>query len=93
MQNQRATISAEAMAQEVSGETVILDLKSEQYFSLDAVGTRVWQLLETVPMLEEIYHQLLMEYDVEPEQLKTDLEMLIAELSREGLIELAAAGE
>ena len=34
--------SQEAIGQEVRGETVILDLASEEYFSLDEVGTRVW---------------------------------------------------
>ena len=33
------------LAQELAGETVLLDLASENYFGLDAVGTRVWQLL------------------------------------------------
>mgnify|MGYP006989108404 CR=1 FL=1 len=41
MLKKTAQVSSEAIAQEVSGETVILDLKSEQYFSLDTVGTRV----------------------------------------------------
>jgi hypothetical protein len=91
--NQIATVSTEAIAQEVSGETVILDLKSEQYFSLDAVGTRIWQLLQKTNQLAEVYEQLLSEYEVEPGQLKSDLEALIMSLANEGLIVLAPAGE
>ena len=89
MLNKTAQVSSEAIAQEVSGETVILDLKSEQYFSLDTVGTRVWQLLQDSPHIEEIYEQLLQEYDVDPSRLRTDLEDLISTLAEEGLISLA----
>ncbi len=89
MPKKTAQVSSEAIAQEVSGETVILDLKSEQYFSLDTVGTRVWQLLQGSSHIEEIYQQLLEEYEVEPSRLRTDLEDLLTALEQEGLISLA----
>jgi hypothetical protein len=38
-------ISPDVLFQEVSGETVLLDLESEHYFGLDAVGTRIWGLI------------------------------------------------
>jgi hypothetical protein len=40
-------ISKEVLSQELAGETVLLDMASEGYFGLDAVGTRVWQLLQS----------------------------------------------
>ena len=40
--NQTVTLSPEVISQEVSGETVLLDLESENYFGLDEVGTRIW---------------------------------------------------
>ena len=43
--NQTVTRSPEVISQEVSGETVLLDLESESYYGLDAVGTRIWQLI------------------------------------------------
>ena len=43
--NQTITLSPEVISQEVSGETVLLDLQSENYFGLDEVGTRIWQLI------------------------------------------------
>ena len=59
------TLSPDAMAQEVNGETVILDIRSEQYFSLDVVGTRVWQLLQAQTPLESIVDTLLEEFEVD----------------------------
>ena len=88
MLRKKAQLSEDAIAQQVSGETVILDLKSEQYFSLDVVGTRVWQLLQETSNLQQVYDQLLTEYEVEPGRLLADLEALIDSLANEGLIAL-----
>ena len=41
--NQTIAHSPNVISQEVSGETVLLDLDSEHYFGLDSVGTRIWQ--------------------------------------------------
>ena len=43
--NQTIALSPQVISQEVAGETVLLDLESECYFGLDAVGTRIWQLI------------------------------------------------
>ena len=80
------TISTEVIAQEVSGETVLLDLGSEQYFSLDVVGTRIWQMLGESKTPDEIKAQLLTEYDVAGDELERDIQSLIATLLDEGLL-------
>ena len=76
------------MSQEVNGETVILDLKSEQYFGLDETGTRIWQLLNEFRGLQEIFDTMMEEYDVEEGQLETDIKNLLAEMVANGLITL-----
>jgi len=83
---QKVTVSPEALFQEVSGETVILDLNSEQYFSLDEVGTRIWQLLQESAEIQSVYDVLLEEYDVEPAILKADIHRLLQELIKVGLV-------
>ena len=91
--SQKVTISEQALSQQVSGETVILDLKSESYFGLDEVGTRIWQLLQENGDLQSAFDTMLKEYDVQPEQLKTDLDALIGNLQEAGLLTLKAAKE
>lgn len=81
------SVSSEVVSQEVSGETVLLDLKSEHYFGLDEVGTRIWQLLREHADLQTIFDILLAEYDVAPEQLSSDIDTLITQLKDAGLIE------
>ncbi len=41
--------SANAVAREVGGETVLLDLDSGTYFGLNAVGGFIWSLIEKEP--------------------------------------------
>jgi len=91
--NQKITISQEVMSQEVSGETVLLDLQSESYFGLDEVGTRIWQLLQEKGDLQSVFDTILQEYDVESEQLKADLDELLAKLTESGLLSLEPADD
>ena len=86
--NQTITLSPEVISQEVSGETVLLDLESENYFGLDEVGTRIWQLIKESGDLRAIYDTLLAEYEVEEEQLHTDLEALLGEIAGLGLVKM-----
>jgi len=80
------TISSEVLAQEVDGETVLLDLQSESYFGLDEVGTRIWQLLNDHNELQKVFDIMLEEYDVNPKQLENDLNDLVGKLIDEKLI-------
>jgi hypothetical protein len=89
--DQTVAFSERVISQEVSGETVILDLESECYFGLDDVGTRIWQLIRDRGELRAIYDTLLDEYDVEASRLRTDLEALISEACERGLITLGEA--
>lgn len=82
-------VSPQVISQELSGETVILDLQSECYFGLDAVGTRIWQLIRDGANLRTIHDTLLDEYEVEAAQLRRDLQALIEDARQRGLITLA----
>ena len=86
--NQTITLSPDVISQEVSGETVLLDLESENYFGLDEVGTRIWQLIKETNDLEAIFNTLLAEYDVSEERLQGDLDALLGEIAGRGLVKL-----
>lgn len=83
---QRVILSPEALFQDISGEGVILDLKSASYFGLDEVGVRVWQLLQVNPDLNAACQTLLNEYEVDARQLEQDLHKLLAQLVEAGLV-------
>lgn len=83
--DQRASRSDEVLSQEVGGETVLLDLASEQYFGLDPIGTRIWELLADAPPLEQVHATLCAEFEAEPERIRADLLALMQQLRDAGL--------
>jgi hypothetical protein len=80
-------IPEEVLFQEVSGESVLLDLASESYFGLDPVGTRIWALLNEDKSAGQVLDALLGEYEVDPGTLETDLEELLDKMLTAGLIQ------
>jgi len=85
-------IPEEVLFQEVSGETVLLDLASESYFGLDSVGTRIWALLKEDKSVGQVLDVLLEEYEVDRGTLEADLEELLDNLLAAGLIQEQAPG-
>ncbi len=64
----------------------------EQIFTLNEVGASIWQLLDGKKSLAEISEELLNEFNVEEDQLRTDLSEFIAKLKDSGLIVEKKAG-
>lgn len=85
---QQATRTEHVLFQVVGGETVLLDLETEQYFGLDPVGTRIWQLLAEPSPLRSIFRALCNEYDADPARIQADLIALIHDLNRAGLVKI-----
>ena len=74
------------LMRELDGESVILDLNDENYYGLDETGTRMWQALIDSENIGRAYDVLLLEYEVEPEQLETDLEEFVSKLVSKNLL-------
>jgi hypothetical protein len=85
---ERLSIPPEVMARQVGEETVILHLTSGNYFGLNAVGARVWQLISQGVPRAGICEALLPDYDVAREDLERDIERLIHDLLGQGLISI-----
>ena len=65
---------------------MLLNLSNESYFGLDAVGTRVWAMLGKADRLEAVVEQMLAEFDVSAEQLRSDVTKLVEQLIDAGLV-------
>jgi hypothetical protein len=83
------TVPSGVIARQLSGEAVILDVESGTYFGLNAVGTRIWELIEAGKTLDQVCSKLLDEFEVAPEQLEGDVSALAGELQQRRLIEPA----
>ena len=89
---EKVEISPQVIANKVGDELVILDLAGGSYFGLDAVGTRIWQLLREGKDPAEACEVMMNEYDVSREELERDIIKLLEELSTRELIRPAYCG-
>ncbi len=81
-------VGKEQVSSDLDGEAVILGLKSGVYYGLDAVGARIWNLIQQPSAVSDILDRLLREYEVEPDRFERDLLSLLQELATEGLIKI-----
>ena len=78
------------LSRTVGTETILLNLETSTYHSLNAVGGRFWALLQQGKDFDEAAASLQAEYDVEAAQLKADLQSLCEELEGLHLLQRAA---
>ena len=69
------------------GDAVFLNMENEQYFGLDATGTRFWAALTTSPTIDDAVQLLLAEFEVDEETLRTDIKVFVDDLTDRGLVE------
>jgi len=79
--------SEDVVWRNLQGESVLLDLKSGVYFGLDAVGTRIWTLLQDHSDLQAVLQELLREYEVSDETCARDLMDLVSAMAEKGLVQ------
>ena len=80
--------SKDQMASDVGGETIILGLTQGRYYGLDAVGMRMWQLIQTPAAVSDVVRALVAEYEVEPDRCEADLLRLLQKMIDAGLVEV-----
>ena len=82
-------IADDVVWNELDDEIVILNLASGVYFSVGGVGRRFWELIAPGAPVDAVVQELIAEFDVDLDRLKTDLDSLIDQLRSEGLVVLA----
>jgi hypothetical protein len=85
--NAAIVAASEQISCNLSGEAVILNLRTGIYFGLNPVGARVWELLQQPRTVSEIRDLLVAEYEVDSARCEQDLYALVEELASRGLIQ------
>jgi hypothetical protein len=80
-------VPAHVLARRSGRETVLLNLDNEQYYGLDVVGTRFWELIDAGAAFGSVVDTLLAEYpDVDRQTLVDDLTAVLGHLESNGLV-------
>jgi hypothetical protein len=82
--------SKEIAARVLDGEMMIMSARDSTLFSLDELGTIIWQAVDGETTLQEIVERKICpEFDVEPEEALRDAENFVRELASHGILMLS----
>jgi hypothetical protein len=71
----------------MEGETVLLDLSTGRYYTLNRLGSVIWEHCTGHSTISDIHAVLRDSFDVAPEQALDDLVALANQLIQEGLLQ------
>ncbi|MBC8359485.1 MAG: PqqD family protein [Candidatus Aminicenantes bacterium] len=79
----------------IKGETIIVPVKGhvsdlDSIYTLDEVGTFIWQLLDGQTSIKQIVKNVCNEYAISPEEAEKDIIELVGSLEKAGLIHASA---
>jgi hypothetical protein len=80
------------VSSDIGGETILLSLQSAMYYGLDAVGSRIWELMQQPIRVSAIRDVIAQEYDVETAQCEADVIAFLREVAAKGLIAVSNDG-
>lgn len=86
MNNAALSVSSQVLSRRIGEETVLLNLETGQYFGLEGVGARIWELVEGGKTAVEIARTLVLEYEADEKQIETDVEKMIETFRVNGLV-------
>ncbi|OHB32379.1 MAG: hypothetical protein A2X84_12520, partial [Desulfuromonadaceae bacterium GWC2_58_13] len=78
------------MTAPVDNDIVILNMKGNNYLSLDSIGRRIWELLAAPILVTDLCRQLATEFQGGEEQIAADVLAFLARLEAEGLVLVVA---
>ncbi len=79
--------SDKATYQTVEGEAILIHLDTGAYYSLNDVGTSFWELLDGMRSVADCAAKIAAEYDAPVDVVTGDLQELVEDLVKEGLVE------
>jgi Coenzyme PQQ synthesis protein D (PqqD) len=82
----RYTPSPDITLREFEGEAVLLNVQTGAYFSLNKVGTHIWQLYGEGKTLAEVVEGVCERFEVTPERAEADVRTFTERLVERGLL-------
>jgi hypothetical protein len=86
----RVEINDGVVWRDVAGDVVILNVEAGVYFGIDGSGSQMWRELAEHGSVEKTLESLQKQFEVEPDELRRDLDDLLDKLVQKGLVQLIA---
>ena len=89
----RVTFPKDVVVQVIGGDALVLNLRDETVFSLNATGARIAELIAKGMSLDAVIDTLSLEYGAERREVADDVEALVQALLGKGLVLVGEADE
>jgi len=80
--------NADILASSLGDETVMMSLSRNNYYGLDEVGSRIWELLAQPQTLTQLCTALQQEFAVDAETCQQEVTVFVQQLANEGLVDV-----
>jgi hypothetical protein len=87
----RVRMAKDVLMQKVGDDAILLNLNTENYFSLDEIGTRIINTLQESDSVAQAVGKLVGIYEVDEDKLTKDAVRLIEECEQNGLLQITQA--
>lgn len=74
---------------DLNGEKVMMNIDKGEYFSLNSLGSRVWELIDTPRKINDVVNNLLEEYEVSEEECRDNVMKFFNTLNHVNLISIS----
>lgn len=71
---------------ELEDKLLMMSIDNGEYYSLDSIAARIWELIETPKSIEQLCSILVKEYDVRPDTCEQDVVEFIEKMQSLGII-------
>ena len=87
----RVRLAKDVLMQKVGDDAILLNLNTENYFSLDEIGTRIIDTLQESDSVTQAVGKLVRIYEVDEGTLTKDALRLVEECEKHGLLQITQA--
>ena len=88
--NTQISRSGDLLEAQVDGELIGLSVKNGTCYGFNATATRIWALICEPSSFGALCDALVQEYQISPEMCERDVEHLLTDLQRDGIVTMAA---
>ena len=81
----------ELVSSDPDGETVMMSIKNGKYYGMDAIGSRIWELIKQPRSVSELCGILLTEFNVDRERCEKDVLVFLNKLAEDNLVKVVDA--
>ncbi len=79
-------VDTNLLVSQLAGETVLMNTVSGDYFGINTVGTKIWNLLTAPATITSLVESLVASYDIAPDQCENEVNIFLKNLESRKLV-------